>query len=144
MAKQDSITESNKDAGSQAVSQDLAAQQQSVAGRGVFVVESVPVGVAVRTAFLTEDGRLLNIPAAFPDVHYALAQIDELRQMVMQRFAQAAQIGSQIIAQQMAQQAAQGNGAAAAVTSGQTPSADESSASPRGDSDKDRPKTLNS
>ena len=77
------------------------AATESVTGRGVFVVETVPVGVAVRTAFLTEDGRLLESPTVFPDMMYAMAQIDELKQLVAQRFAEAAQIGAQVIAQQI-------------------------------------------
>lgn len=82
------------------------AATENVTGRGVFVVETVPVGVAIRTAFLTEDGRLLESPTVFPDVHYAFAQIDELKQLVAQRFAEAAQIGAQVIAQQMQANAA--------------------------------------
>lgn len=98
-----------------AVSADAAAQAtESVTGRGVFVVETVPVGVAVRTAFLTEDGRLLESPTVFPDLMYAMAQIDELKQLVTQRFAEAAQIGAQVIAQQI--QANQANAAAATTT----------------------------
>lgn len=74
---------------------------ENISGRGVFVIETVAAGVAVRTAFLAEDGRLLDIPAVFPDLMYAMAQIDELRQHVARRFAEAAQIGSQVIAQQI-------------------------------------------
>lgn len=82
---------------------------ENITGRGVFVIETVPVGVAVRTAFLAEDGRLLDIPAVFPDLMYAMAQIDELKQLVAQRFAEAAQVGAQVIAQQI--QANQANAA---------------------------------
>ena len=74
---------------------------ENISGRGVFVIDTVAAGVAVRTAFLAEDGRLIEIPAVFPDLMYAMAQIDELRQLVINRFAEAAQIGSQLIAQQM-------------------------------------------
>lgn len=90
------------------------AATENVTGRGVFVVETVPVGVAVRTAFLAEDGRLLESPTVFPDVHYAFAQIDELKQLVAQRFAEAAQIGAQVIAQQL--EANKANAAAATTT----------------------------
>jgi len=76
-------------------------QGENISGRGVFVIETVAAGVAVRTAFLAEDGRLIDIPAVFPDLMYAMAQIDELRQHVARRFAEAAQIGSQVIAQQI-------------------------------------------
>lgn len=101
--------------------QGTAPAGENVTGRGVFVIETVPVGVAVRTAFLAEDGRLLDIPAVFPDLMYALAQIDELKQMVAQRFAEAAQIGNQVIAQQIEANRAQAQNAAgvAATTSGQ-------------------------
>ena len=88
---------------------------ENITGRGVFVIETVPVGVSVRTAFLAEDGRLLDIPAVFPDLMYAMAQIDELKQMVAQRFAEAAQIGNQVIAQQI-----EANRARAAETAGVT------------------------
>lgn len=88
--------------------------EENITGRGVFVIETVPVGVAVRTAFLAEDGRLLDIPAVFPDMMYAMAQIDELKQLVAQRFAEAAQIGAQVIAQQI--QANQANAKAATTT----------------------------
>ena len=74
---------------------------ENISGRGVFVIDTVAAGVSVRTAFLAEDGRLIEIPAVFPDLMYAMAQIDELRQLVINRFAEAAQIGSQLIAQQM-------------------------------------------
>ena len=73
---------------------------ENISGRGVFVVETVPIGLSVRTAFLADDGRLLDIPAVFPDVHYAFSQIEELRKIVAQRFAEAAQIGAQVISSQ--------------------------------------------
>ena len=75
------------------------------------MVETVAAGVAVKPAFLAEDGRLLDLPAIFPDVGYAMAQIDELRRLVSAHFSQAAQIGAQVIA---AQAAAAGASAAAA------------------------------
>lgn len=74
--------------------------QSSVTGRSVFIVETTKAGVAVQTSFMTEDGKLLQMPAIFPDVHYAIAQIDELRQLVMQHFTHAAQVGVQMIAVQ--------------------------------------------
>ena len=60
--------------------------QQPISGRAVFAVSRVDVGVAVHTAFLAEDGRLLQMPAVFPNMDYALQQIDEMRQMVIQQF----------------------------------------------------------
>lgn len=96
------VQSSNATANSTATATPSAAPTtENITGRGVFVVETVPVGVAVRTAFLAEDGRLLESPTVFPDVHYAFAQIDELKQLVAQRFAEAAQIGAQVIAQQL-------------------------------------------
>ena len=41
-------------------------------------------------------------PAVFPDVGYALQQIDELRQMVLDHFSRAAQVGAQVLAEQAA------------------------------------------
>ncbi len=79
-------------------------QQQQVSGRSVFMVETSPAGIVVRTALLTEDGKLMNMPAVFPDVEYAFAQIDELRRLVSRHFSQAAQIGGQVLAQQTAAQ----------------------------------------
>ncbi len=90
--------------------QAAASPGENISGRGVFVIETVAVGVAVRTAFLAEDGRLLDMPAVFPDMMYAMAQIDELRQHVARRFAEAAQIGSQVIAQQIQNNLAQAQG----------------------------------
>jgi hypothetical protein len=81
-----------------------------VRGRSIFMVETVAAGVAVRTGFMTEDGRLLDMPAVFPDPAYALAQIDELRRLVSGHFAQAAQVGAQVIAAQAAAAAQAGVG----------------------------------
>ena len=66
-----------------------ATDQQPVSGRAVFAVSQVDVGVAVHTAFLAEDGRLLQMPAVFPNMEYALQQIDEMRQMVINQFTSA-------------------------------------------------------
>lgn len=86
----------------------VAAQENvNITGRSVFAVETTAAGVAVRTAFLTEDNRLLNMPAVFPDVTYATNVIDDLRLQVMQHFSRAAQVGARVIASQAnAQQAA--------------------------------------
>ena len=100
--------------------QAAASPGENISGRGVFVIETVAVGVAVRTAFLAEDGRLLDMPAVFPDMMYAMAQIDELRQHVARRFAEAAQIGSQVIAQQIESNRAQAQGTVTADASGQS------------------------
>ena len=85
------MTEQTKAQSPVAQPQAAANAGENISGRGVFVIETVAVGVAVRTAFLAEDGRLLDMPAVFPDMMYAMAQIDELRQHVARRFADAAQ-----------------------------------------------------
>jgi hypothetical protein len=71
-----------------------------ITGRGVFVVQIVSGGVAVRSSMLVEGDRLVEMPAIFPDVHYAMAQIDELKNLVARHFAEAAQLGTQMIAAQ--------------------------------------------
>ncbi len=77
----------------------------SVTGRGVFVVQTVNGGVAVRSAMMVPEQRYLDMPAIFPDVHYAMAQIDELKVLVARHFADAAQVGTQMIAAQAQAQA---------------------------------------
>lgn len=81
-------------------SQDQSQQALNLTGRAVFAVETTAAGVVVRTAFLTEDKRLLDMPAIFPDLIYAMNVIDDLRRQVMQHFSQAAQVGAQVIANQ--------------------------------------------
>ena len=76
-----------------------AVPEQPFTGRGVFTVQTVDVGIAVSGAILTDDGRLLNAPAVFPDLGYALSQIDELRALVLKHFGEAAAIGVQVLAQ---------------------------------------------
>ena len=75
-------------------------QNVNVSGRSVFAVETTAAGVVVRTAFLTEENRLLDMPAVFPNMMYAMNVIDDLRRQVMQHFSQAAQVGAQVIANQ--------------------------------------------
>jgi len=70
------------------------ADQQPVSGRAVFAVSRVDVGIAVHTAFLAEDGRLLQMPAVFPNLEYGLQQIDEMRQMVIQQFSSEPPLGN--------------------------------------------------
>lgn len=74
--------------------------EQTVKGRSVFLVETTPAGIAVQTALLTEDGKLLNAPAVFPDVEYAFAQVDELKRLISTHFSQAALLGAQVASQQ--------------------------------------------
>ena len=80
---------------------DQAAEvSQNITGRAVFAVDTSAAGIVVRTAFLSEQGQVIEMPAVSPDLSYALQQIDHLRQLVVERFAQAAQVGVQVIAAQ--------------------------------------------
>lgn len=78
---------------------------QNITGRAVFAVDTSAAGIVVSTAFLTEQGQVIDMPAVFPDLTYALNQIDHLRQIVLDRFSQAAQVGVQVIAASAAQKA---------------------------------------
>ncbi len=80
------------------VPDDVASQD--IRGRAVFAVDTSAAGIVIRTAFLSEQGQLMEMPAVFPDLTYALNQIDHLRQIVIDRFAEAAQVGVQVIASQ--------------------------------------------
>ncbi|MFO7747858.1 MAG: hypothetical protein R6V42_08630 [Orrella sp.] len=79
---------------------ETVANADNIKGRSVFSIETTAAGVVVRTAFLTEDERVLEMPAVFPDMVYALNVIDELKRQVTQHFSQAAQVGAQVIANQ--------------------------------------------
>ena len=129
------MTEPTKPTSSESQSAPVSATPQNISGRGVFVVETVAAGVAVRSAFLADDGRLIDIPAVFPDLMYAMAQIDELRQLVARRFAEAAQIGSQVIAQQIQSNRAQAQtqGEAQAQSPTQSQSVDRSATTAQAD-----------
>lgn len=69
-------------------------------GRSVFVVQTTSAGVTVRTAWMSEDQKLMEMPAVFPDVNYAVNLIDDLKRQVLKHFSQAAQVGAQAIANQ--------------------------------------------
>ena len=69
-------------------------------GRSVFVVQTTGNGVVVRSAWLAEDKKLLEMPAVFPEVNYAMAVIDDLRKQVLDHFSRAAQVGARAIASQ--------------------------------------------
>lgn len=88
-------------------SADVPDTQNQVQGRGAFIVEMTAAGVAVASTVVTDDGRALAMPAIFPNLGYALSQIDEMRALVIRNFEQASQIGAQVIAQQQAQLAAE-------------------------------------
>lgn len=78
---------------------------QPVTGRSVFLIETVAAGVSVRTAFLSEQEQLLQMPAVFPNLSYALDQIEQLKRRVIEHFEQAAQIGAQVISEHARQSA---------------------------------------
>lgn len=71
-------------------------------GRSVFLVQTTSAGVTVRTAWMSEDKSLREMPAVFPDVNYAVNLLDDLKQQVLKHFSQAAQVGAQAIATQRA------------------------------------------
>ena len=71
---------------------------ETLTGRSVFSVEITPEGVMIKTRFLAEDGRIIDMPAIFPSPDYALAQIDELRVLVSQKFAEALKLSGQAMA----------------------------------------------
>ncbi len=73
---------------------NIATQPEQIQGRSIFIVETTASGIQVKTGFLAEDGRVLELPAIFPTQEYALSQIDELRKIVIQHFAQAQQAGA--------------------------------------------------
>jgi hypothetical protein len=77
-----------------------ANDRKTMRGRSVFVVQTTSKGVVIRPAWLSEDKKLTEMPAVFPEVGYALAVIDDLRKQVLEHFSRAAQVGAQAIASQ--------------------------------------------
>ena len=97
------MSENNTDLPMQAIKEEASdPSKETLRGRSIFLVETTASGIAVQTSFMTEEGNLLQLPAIFPDIQYALTQIDELRSHVIQHFSKAAQVGAQIIAKQAA------------------------------------------
>ena len=76
---------------------EAATEEQQLTGRSVFVVNTTPAGISVQTAFITDDQKLINMPAVFPDVEYAFQQIDELKRLVAKHFSDAARVGAEVI-----------------------------------------------
>jgi len=108
-----------------------ATPADQINGRSAFCVETTGGGLAVQTVFIGEDGRVVPMPALFPDVHYALEQIEGLRRLVTERFAQAAQVGAQVIAAHQARAAASlqpGQTRTAEPTNGHAPQAEDTAA----------------
>ena len=101
-----------------------AGDTDQINGRSAFCVEVTSAGLAVHTVFAADDGRTLAMPAVFPDLHYALEQIDALRRLVTDRFAQAALVGAQVIAQQRAKAAQTAAPAASTTALSATPAQD--------------------
>ena len=61
-------------------------EDHPITGRGVFAVRTVGNAVSVEAAFLAEDGNVLRFPAVFPNREYALAQVEDLRQLINRHF----------------------------------------------------------
>ena len=85
---------------------EAQAEQQSLAqitGRGAFIIATVSGGIAVGSRLVTDAGAIeidgKPHDAVFPTLEYALEQIELMRREVVARFAQAANIGTQVIAQ---------------------------------------------
>ena len=72
---------------------DRSSEEQQIRGRSAFNVELTPAGVVVNTVFIADDESVRSLPAVFPNLEYALNQIDALRGMVIQQFASAAELG---------------------------------------------------
>lgn len=66
---------------------------EQLRGRSAFNVELTAAGVAVSTVFVGEDDTVRPMPAIFPNLDYALAQIDSLRSLVVGQFNTAAELG---------------------------------------------------
>ena len=75
-------------------------KNETIQGKSVFIIETTPAGIAVQTALLTEEGKLIQMPAIFPDIAYALSQIDELKKQVLEHFSRGALVGAQSLANQ--------------------------------------------
>lgn len=74
--------------------------QEQLKGRSAFNVELTPAGVVVSTVFVSEDDTVRPLPAVFPNLEYALGQIDALRSMVINQFATAAELGMKSLQEQ--------------------------------------------
>lgn len=66
---------------------------EQLRGRSAFNVELTPAGVVVSTVFVAEDETVRPMPAVFPNLEYALNQVDALRTMVVRQFNAAAELG---------------------------------------------------
>jgi len=82
---------------------EQASEEKQIRGRSAFNVELTPAGVVVNTVFVAEDESVRHLPAVFPNLEYALNQIDALRGMVIQQFASAAELGMKSLQSQAAE-----------------------------------------
>lgn len=75
-------------------------ERTTLRGRSVFVVQTTNAGVVVRSAWLSEDKKLQEMPAVFPNVDYAVNVLDDLKRQVLKHFDRAAQVGVRAMADQ--------------------------------------------
>ena len=71
-------------------------------GRAAFLVQTIAAGISVSTVFVVNDGKSIAMPAIFPNLGYALSQIEQLKLAATQHFDEAAQVGIKIIAEKLA------------------------------------------
>ena len=71
------------------IKKQIPIKEIAVKGRSVFSVQITSQGVVVKTAFVTEDGKLLDHPAIFSSPDYAFDQIDNLKKLVSEKFSEA-------------------------------------------------------
>lgn len=77
---------------------------EPIKGKCVFGIETTPDGIKINTFLHSEEGELIPFPAIFPDLEYALSQIDELRRLVLVHFAEAAKAGMRVLGNEKAEQ----------------------------------------
>jgi|GEM_PF-5459281 len=92
---------------------NLETNDEKIRGRSAFNVELTPAGVVVSTVFVSDDEQVRPMPAVFPNLEYALGQIDALRGMVVNQFAQAAELGMKSLQAQQGETTFEGQDKAA-------------------------------
>ena len=84
----------------QATEAEAAAQTTSVTGRSVFMIRTGSNGIEVLPGLLVDEKEVLKADAVvFPDLGYALEQIDAMRNLVLQHFGAVARVGVQVLSQ---------------------------------------------
>jgi len=96
------MSKKNESVTADATEQATEASEQ-LRGRSAFNVELTPAGVVVSTVFVGDDETVRPMPAIFPNLEYALNQIDALRSMVVGQFNTAAELGMRSLQAQQAQ-----------------------------------------